>query len=346
VRQHDGVFVIIHATAFRTVVSWRALVKKDGRDLQRLIRVIEEVLSTGNKSVKIDMPKMLPDKVSGEMREHDVVLTITTGHHETLVALECRDRSRPVGVNAVEEFSKKCEATGIHSGVIVSAKGFYKTALIKAAFYNIGCFTLEEAKSFDWCLAAGMTIRRRMLTKIQNVTLVFPNDVRPERETFQDEDGRPITKEVILGWAQQVVKHYGAPKPPYRPTDIEPPSDYTRSARDTNPSVYGVINGERLRASLLALTVSYTVTEDFEPFSFRTYRDVGKSKDVSQAAVLTMKVSDGKFADVVLATDEEGRITVSMIGRAERPKLPKTAKKRRGWLGREPGRSPGHPSCH
>jgi hypothetical protein len=93
VRKYDGVFVTVETTlaAHHPPASpGGGLIKKDGRDLQRLIRAIEGALSGGNKSVKVEMPKRLPDKVTGEMREHDIVLTITTGHHKTFVALECR----------------------------------------------------------------------------------------------------------------------------------------------------------------------------------------------------------------------------------------------------------------
>jgi hypothetical protein len=290
---------------------------KDGQNLQRLIRAIEGALAAGDKKVKIEMPKYLPDKITGEMREHDVVLIVTTGHHETFVALECRDRSRPVGVGAVEEFANKCEATGIHSGIIVSSKGFYRTAITKATFYNIGCFTLQEAERFDWCLAAGMAVHKRTLTKI-HITVLFPDDARPPRETLEDELGNSITGETLRNWAQQVVKHYGNPKEPFRPEDIEGPGEYTRTAHDSDPKLWGIVDGQKIKASVLLLTVTYRVTEDIVPIKFRTYHDAGRSKELTQAAVATMDLGDGKCADMVLSTNAEGHITVSVIGGGQR----------------------------
>jgi hypothetical protein len=47
----------------------------DGKDLQRLIRIIESARAAG-RDIKIESPKFFRDKVTGQQREHDVVLTI------------------------------------------------------------------------------------------------------------------------------------------------------------------------------------------------------------------------------------------------------------------------------
>jgi hypothetical protein len=132
---------------------------RPGEDLQWLVRVIER--ATHDSNVLVESPKRLRDKDTGRLREHDVVLIFTQRHHEILMALECRDRSRKVGVNSVEEFHSKCGGTGVHSGVIVSSTGFTQTALEKAARYNIGCLSLEQAERLDWCLAPGVVVSHR-----------------------------------------------------------------------------------------------------------------------------------------------------------------------------------------
>ena len=87
--------------------------KNDGQNLQRLIRAIESVRNPGVQ-VKIKSPKRIKDKITGRLRgRHDIVLTYTLAHHELVLALECRDRSRPVEVDAVEAFRSKCESTDI-----------------------------------------------------------------------------------------------------------------------------------------------------------------------------------------------------------------------------------------
>ena len=106
-----------------------------GKVLQTLVHAIETAVS-GSPNVKVESPKRLRDKDTGRLREHDVVLTFIQAHHEFLLALECRDRSRPVGVPEVEAFHAKCLRTGIGRGLMVSSTGFRNTALTKAELRN------------------------------------------------------------------------------------------------------------------------------------------------------------------------------------------------------------------
>ncbi|MCA9501247.1 MAG: hypothetical protein KC588_18800 [Nitrospira sp.] len=86
---------------------------KKGTSLEQLIRSLERALSP-KKDIKIESPKRFPDKTTGKLREHDVVLTVEHGHHPLIIAIECRDRSRPITVDQVEGFWAKCQHTGIN----------------------------------------------------------------------------------------------------------------------------------------------------------------------------------------------------------------------------------------
>jgi hypothetical protein len=65
---------------------------KPGEALQQLVFALERAI-TNNPIVRLDSPKRLPDRDTGRLREHDVVLTFNVNHHELIVAMECRDRS-------------------------------------------------------------------------------------------------------------------------------------------------------------------------------------------------------------------------------------------------------------
>ena len=121
---------------------------RQGKSLEKLVANLERALAD-EKITAIDSPKFLIDRITSERREHDVVLTIQQAHHEVLVAIECRDRARPVGVPQVEAFNAKCLDTGVNQGIIVSSSGFYGTALKKAEHLGIRCLDIEEAESFD-----------------------------------------------------------------------------------------------------------------------------------------------------------------------------------------------------
>jgi hypothetical protein len=279
--------------------------KKDGKALELLVRAIESAIAAGNSNIKIETSKHFPDKVTGQPREHDVVLTITNAHHQTVVALECRDLSRPIGVGAVEQFHTKCQDTGIHSGIIVSPKGFAATALEKASHYNIRCLSLEEAKSFDSCLATGV---ESCLRKIHGVhfELKFAPPKLPNLETIQTEDGTPVNSEMVGQWAHQASRQHN-------PIPSEEPGEHRVNLLYQNPGVYGVIDGERVRAIEAIFTLDYVTTIEFAPFIFRTYRDVGKSEQLKQVAVCQVPLDDGKRGELVLSPDEEGLITISLV---------------------------------
>jgi hypothetical protein len=281
--------------------------KKDGKTLQRLIRSIESALAVGNAAVKVEMGRRFPDKVTGKPREHDVVLTTTNNHHEIIIALECRDRSRPVGVDAVEAFHTKCQDTGIHQGIIVSGKGFRKTAVEKAARYNIRCLSLDEAERFDWCEPAGVTIRARTIQHIR-IHVLFPDGPEVNRNTLQIEDGTPVNGGLIIGWGRNALDQY-------RPMPPEDAGEHQVAMREFNPNIYGIRNGDRVQAAEVQISITYVVALRSSPLSFRTYKDVGKSKEVTQAAISEIPINENEIADLVVSTNAEGEITVAMVKR-------------------------------
>ncbi len=112
---------------------------RKGRSLETLIASLEKQLSS-DPDVIIESPKRLTDVMTGRKREHDVLLTYKRSHHTFVVAIECKDRSRPVGVSDVEAFEVKCKHTHVNQGIIVSANGFTKSALAKANKLSLRCF--------------------------------------------------------------------------------------------------------------------------------------------------------------------------------------------------------------
>lgn len=122
---------------------------KSGKELERLIATLERVLAGRAATIEAPSRKLL-DRDTGKPREHDVLLTWHHGHHQIITAIECRDRKRPVGVPDVEAFADKCDATGVHSGVIVSASGFRETARLKARVRSITCMDITEVEAFEW----------------------------------------------------------------------------------------------------------------------------------------------------------------------------------------------------
>jgi hypothetical protein len=80
---------------------------RPGKKLERLVASLERTLASSNATIEAPC-RRLKDRDTNRRREHDVVITWDFGHHVLITAIECRDRSRPVGVPEVESFAKKC----------------------------------------------------------------------------------------------------------------------------------------------------------------------------------------------------------------------------------------------
>lgn len=168
---------------------------RPGKKLEALVAALERVLN--KTGAKIEAPsRRLIDRDTGEPREHDVLITWDHGHHQIVAAIECRDRSRPVGVPEVEAFADKCDATGVQHRVIVSAAGFCKTARTKAQVRGITCMDLSEVETFEWLGTNTFTGYTRHIKKVH-----FSICAPLSRETFggalYDPKGRKVSVEQL-----------------------------------------------------------------------------------------------------------------------------------------------------
>jgi len=123
--------------------------ERPGQRFHNFVATLERMFAHQDRAA-VAFSLRLPDKDTGRLREHDVVIARRTHHGPNLTAIECRDQRRKVGVPQIEAFAKKCEKTGIHHGVVVAANGFTSTARTKAKALNLTCMELAEAEAFEW----------------------------------------------------------------------------------------------------------------------------------------------------------------------------------------------------
>ena len=100
---------------------------------------------------------MLTDKITGEHREVDVLISTAASGYELNIAIEVMARARRADVPWVEYMYSKCSSLPIHKLVLVSQNGFTAPALRKAEFYGFEALTIEEALATDWKLATELT---------------------------------------------------------------------------------------------------------------------------------------------------------------------------------------------
>jgi hypothetical protein len=282
---------------------------KAGEQLQYLIQILERV-TVDSPNVKIESPKRLPDKDTGRLREHDVVLTFSMKHHKMIVALECRDRNREVGVPEVEAFKSKCDRTGISRGVIVSSRGFTKTGLLKAKMMGIDCFGLNEIERFNWCQAPGIECMTREIVEGPSF-VAFPATPVTTEPALYDDQGRCLDAQRLRGVVIDCLNK--------RPPEIAAEQDAAAAASpvgirfiDHAPSAWHVLDADNQRVPLVRLevTLKYRIRVSLVPFNFRQYFDHSADKEIYTAALAPIDAGDiqgeivlhrveGKYIEVV-----------------------------------------------
>ena len=113
-----------------------------GRIAESLVAALHE----NDDSTQVECNVKLPAKNgSGRTREVDVLLTGSVGGYTLRVAIECKNYSKRIGVEKIGEFADKLRDVGLprENSIFVSAVGFTKDALERAADYGIRPLLLE-----------------------------------------------------------------------------------------------------------------------------------------------------------------------------------------------------------
>jgi hypothetical protein len=109
-------------------------VARAGRDLERLVAVLEELLR--GEGLLIRSPDHIRDTVTGGLREVDVSIR-AYADGPALAICECRDRVSTQDVTWVEQVVTKArDLEGKPAAVLVSSSGFSAAATKKAAAYG------------------------------------------------------------------------------------------------------------------------------------------------------------------------------------------------------------------
>jgi hypothetical protein len=279
---------------------------KPGRSLEKLVECLEKAL-TENTDTAIESPKKLRDQVTGQLREYDVVITTTQHHRNFRIAIECRDRSRPVDNTQVEAFWAKCQHTETDQGIIVSSQGFYKTALRKAQHLHIECLSLEQVASFDWLHSPEVVVYSREV-KHTHWTII-PVDQENNRWSTDlslvDQKGIEISHEILDANVRNRLDGY-----------LVEPDDSTSQCVDfefTGKGTYIRDNqNDRIEpVKKLIVSVEYDVAREYAPSQLLRYQNKTEGTHIVDAAVTPIEFGDKiiKLA-LIYHPDQGGKLMV------------------------------------
>jgi hypothetical protein len=274
---------------------------KTGKSLEQLIMSLEKVLAR-NDSIQIESPKRLRDVTTGTLREHDVVLTTNQGHHTVKIAIECRDRSRPVTVNQVEGFWAKCQDTGVNQGIIVSATGFYGTAKKKAEHRGIRCLSIADVDSFNWLLTPGI---QSFTKKILHADWVFYPKIDGiiDGTNFEvlDNQNNILTGDVLLANASRELNEL-------LPQRLTPTAEAVLHVRFEGDGLImrDLKSGQAVEVAFAMVTIRYSIRAEFIPFRMVQYVDKDKNKTITDAAVAEVDFGNHRGKLMIVYKEDKG----------------------------------------
>lgn len=126
--------------------------KKKGKDLENIIRLIEESLKDSSQTKVYSNHKI--KNASDRYREFDVFIESKVSGHDIKIAIECKDYNTAVSVEKIEAFETKCNRIkSINKKVFVSSNGFQVDAINAAKELGIELQTaskLEPNQIKNW----------------------------------------------------------------------------------------------------------------------------------------------------------------------------------------------------
>jgi len=100
---------------------------------------------------------MVADKITGERREVDVLISTNASGYEVSIAIEVIARRRKADTLWVESMHSKHSSLPTNKLILVAESGFTSPALQKAKFYGFEAITIETALAADWKVATELT---------------------------------------------------------------------------------------------------------------------------------------------------------------------------------------------
>lgn len=117
-------------------------------EYQKLVMMINKGLSQSD--AKVTESAMLHDSEAGCDREIDILIQSKVSGYDIFVGVECTTVAKPVEIRTLESFKEKHRKVGINKTIVVSKKGFTKTAKQYANKNHIKLLTFDTAGREKW----------------------------------------------------------------------------------------------------------------------------------------------------------------------------------------------------
>ncbi|MBL1233542.1 MAG: restriction endonuclease [Flavobacteriales bacterium] len=119
--------------------------KKSGKNLETMVRIVEEVYKTDSNTQILSNHKI--QNLDNNLREIDLLIKSIVNDYEVTIAIECKEYAIKIPVEKIESFNSKClRIPNINKKIFVSEKGFQKDAIAAAKAFGIELYTFSKIK--------------------------------------------------------------------------------------------------------------------------------------------------------------------------------------------------------
>ena len=144
----------------------------------------------------------------GHKRQFDVVVRGAFAGQQMLGVIECKDLRRPVGIGEIDAFATKSRDVSANISILVSRKGFTKSALEKCRHYNIQPLSLINDDEANDQLFIGTLWLAEKSTFTELRMQLFLEPPMPENMQYSLEDVK-IDGKRIIDWYTNILLSEG-----------------------------------------------------------------------------------------------------------------------------------------
>lgn len=182
-----------------------------GKDFEELVTLVERAVHN-LPGVEVLHDVKLPTKYGGK-RQIDIVLKENRGRFTYLTIIECKNTKAKVNVNTVGAFKELMDSVSAHQGIIVSAAGFQKAALLSAKDENIFLYQFSQINQLAVHLKHHRFVKYELKHTSKLVTINFREkksinrDITLYTEIFSAMINRKVS---IVGIMQDFLNRMGS----------------------------------------------------------------------------------------------------------------------------------------
>jgi hypothetical protein len=276
---------------------------RKGRALELLVKSLEVHFS--GEEATIESPAFLVDRITGQKRELDVLVTKGLGHHQHRIAFECRDRKVPIGNPDVEGFKGKIADLDIQKAVMVSSSGFIKKAIEKAGFYGISCLELSDIDKADFLHIGGFQSYELIILHVYVSLDTDGTGAKPTKDIkIVDSEGDEITLEMLQNTSREVLMSKLQPSA----CEVERVYDYTFNLNIDGLGFLDNLSGKITPITVGKIKTEFKVVLKDSPSKSIIYREADGG-EICKALVSEVDLGDSK-SHIAMIESGDGTIKV------------------------------------